>query len=714
MSSEDPDTISSFVTPDRNANLKKRSISSETNSPVPSRSYSPVSRQPHSPNDDTEATPFLQSFDDALGRIDSNGSNNRLPALITTYSDTSNGNSSQPLLQEDGSYHIHRPIPSSSPSKSIPLRRPHSLSEDRRRFSYFRRYEQYDRSEGSLVVCQPIPDPYRIFNEITKSVAYHLKSFGTSIYLASPPASQFLKGTLSRFLQIAVALTVIITFLLYVRLTGKFPSSSLVSEVPDQVWFTNKFRHTIPDTMEPSIALWNQDANPKKDDYFAKLSKKSSKFTTDTVYEKDSAMIPLIAEFHTHTNYSDGSMSPEQVVDWAIAYGFHVLFVTDHNNLEGGLKAQEYALNHRRNEILVIPGIEYTCCRIHMNLVGLSKKDLMLYDTDSNGEHVFKNENGKKVKSKSTKDREDEIRTDEEAASLAFLTPPSSNPSDEDLKRAIDETHRRGGLVFVNHIPWSLSTEYSRQVPTIQRHPTLEQLVEWGVDGTESVSGGVLDLPSIRFTEKLGMPYVTATDLHSPDVVPTAWTVLNVPRQRIPRAFLNMLSHKVNQDQVIMDTQSKFQALENEDSQLSHIAKYISSPEAENNENAVSAKEIEEASTNLTQTILNLLRSRTPGSTNFYYSPIGPPERVYPVENTPIWDWAIPLAYLDFTYFWSENNGMYSFVSGFCHERVFKLHYTRIFAFLVWACSAFAIEEAVRYIVVIGINLFKARNSPHY
>lgn len=64
-------------------------------------------------------------------------------------------------------------------------------------------------------------------------------------------------------LQIAVALTVIITFLLYVRLTGKFPSSSLVSEVPDQVWFTNKFRHTIPDTMEPSIALWNQDANPK-------------------------------------------------------------------------------------------------------------------------------------------------------------------------------------------------------------------------------------------------------------------------------------------------------------------------------------------------------------------------------------------------------------------------------------------------------------------
>lgn len=85
-------------------------------------------------------------------------------------------------------------------------------------------------------------------------------------------------------------------------------------------------------------------------------------------------MIPLIAEFHTHTNYSDGSMSPEQVVDWAIAYGFHVLFVTDHNNLEGGLKAQEYALNHRRNEILVIPGIEYTCCRIHMNLVGLSKK----------------------------------------------------------------------------------------------------------------------------------------------------------------------------------------------------------------------------------------------------------------------------------------------------------------------------------------------------
>lgn len=55
-------------------------------------------------------------------------------------------------------------------------------------------------------------------------------------------------------------------------------------------------------------------------------------------------------------------MSPEQLVEWAIAYGYTAIAVTDHNNIEGGLRAKAYAEDKGYNEstILVIPGVEYT------------------------------------------------------------------------------------------------------------------------------------------------------------------------------------------------------------------------------------------------------------------------------------------------------------------------------------------------------------------
>lgn len=402
-----------------------------------------------------------------------------------------------------------------------------------------------------------------------------------------------------RFARYVLTLTIVITTILLLQLKNGLPPRALVSEVPDQVWFTDKFNLTIPQSLGANIALWN---------------------TEDT--RKDKA-VPVIAEFHTHTTFSDGAMSPAQVVDWAIAYGYNVLFVTDHNTLEGGLKAQEYALRNRSAEIHVVPGIEYTCCRIHMNLVGL------------------KEQKPKKKKS--------------------YLTPPSKWPSDEELQLAIQETHERGGLVFVNHIPWSLSTEYGRQVPTIQIHPTLEQLVAWGVDGFEVVSEGTLDLPTLRFVEKHGMPYVTATDLHAPDVAPTAWTVLNMARSTIPPRLLPRFANE--------------SAIASTPPPTSNYTELLASANA------------------FSDAIVDLLRARAPSSTNFYYAPIGPAPRVYPVDNAR-WDWYAPLAALDFTYFWSESKGMYSFVDGFCHERVFTFHYTRVAAFIFWAALLFVIVEA--------------------
>ena len=56
------------------------------------------------------------------------------------------------------------------------------------------------------------------------------------------------------------------------------------------------------------------------------------------------------------------AMSPEQMVEWAIAYGYTAVVVSDHNNIYGGLVAKEYAEHkgYDKSTILVIPAVEYT------------------------------------------------------------------------------------------------------------------------------------------------------------------------------------------------------------------------------------------------------------------------------------------------------------------------------------------------------------------
>jgi hypothetical protein len=70
----------------------------------------------------------------------------------------------------------------------------------------------------------------------------------------------------------------------------------------------------------------------------------------------------VLLETHSHSYYSDGAMSPEQIVEWAIAYGYTAVVVSDHNTVEGGLRAQKYAEDngYDENTILVIPAVEYT------------------------------------------------------------------------------------------------------------------------------------------------------------------------------------------------------------------------------------------------------------------------------------------------------------------------------------------------------------------
>jgi len=61
------------------------------------------------------------------------------------------------------------------------------------------------------------------------------------------------------------------------------------------------------------------------------------------------------ADLHVHTNYSDGTFSPEKVVETALGLGLKVIAITDHDCVEGVTPSIEAASG---KDLEVIPGIE--------------------------------------------------------------------------------------------------------------------------------------------------------------------------------------------------------------------------------------------------------------------------------------------------------------------------------------------------------------------
>ncbi|WP_034170857.1 PHP domain-containing protein [Acinetobacter sp. YZS-X1-1] len=60
-------------------------------------------------------------------------------------------------------------------------------------------------------------------------------------------------------------------------------------------------------------------------------------------------------DLHTHSNISDGTLSPQQLVEAAVGKFIHTLALTDHDTMDGLVLAEEAAKNH---EIKIISGVE--------------------------------------------------------------------------------------------------------------------------------------------------------------------------------------------------------------------------------------------------------------------------------------------------------------------------------------------------------------------
>ena len=88
----------------------------------------------------------------------------------------------------------------------------------------------------------------------------------------------------------------------------------------------------------------------------------------------------MLADLHVHSIYSDGTLSPAEIVSRAVRNGVGLLAVCDHNVIEGSLKTAPLA---RKAGIAFLPGVE-----IDSMLLGLDTH-ILCYGADFTDENLL-------------------------------------------------------------------------------------------------------------------------------------------------------------------------------------------------------------------------------------------------------------------------------------------------------------------------------------
>ena len=100
----------------------------------------------------------------------------------------------------------------------------------------------------------------------------------------------------------------------------------------------------------------------------------------------------MLAELHCHTNYSRGTKilheglhTPEQMVRHARRLGIGCLAITDHNKIEGALRAEKLS---KKYGVIVIPGEEVTTRSGHLIALGISSEIPPMLSLDETLENI--------------------------------------------------------------------------------------------------------------------------------------------------------------------------------------------------------------------------------------------------------------------------------------------------------------------------------------
>lgn len=81
----------------------------------------------------------------------------------------------------------------------------------------------------------------------------------------------------------------------------------------------------------------------------------------------------LRVDFHSHTKFSDGGLTPQELIDRAVNFQLDVLAITDHDTVSGLAVAQNH-IDDNQLPITLVRGIEISCAwqSFEIHIVGLN------------------------------------------------------------------------------------------------------------------------------------------------------------------------------------------------------------------------------------------------------------------------------------------------------------------------------------------------------
>ncbi len=207
---------------------------------------------------------------------------------------------------------------------------------------------------------------------------------------------------------------------------------------------------------------------------------------------------------HCHTNFSDGSLSPQGLADGLAAAGVQYVALTDHDTVDG---ISELQVALRKHHISLIPGVEIT------TYWGETEVHILAYGIDTNHQQLAVTLHSlRQSQDLGTHSIAASIRRKGDGARLETTLKSADTPNGRlDIQEALALIHRAGGLAFMAH-PYALHAELT------QLEAAVEQLKAWGLDGLEVFYTAYTPIQRQELeslAQKLGLLMSAGTDAHS-------------------------------------------------------------------------------------------------------------------------------------------------------------------------------------------------------
>ncbi len=274
-------------------------------------------------------------------------------------------------------------------------------------------------------------------------------------------------------------------------------------------------------------------------------------------------------DMHLHTYYSDGTLSPTEVVQRAVNRGIKILAITDHDGFDGVAEALDAG---EQLGVLVIPGIEFSSNMLGEELNGsppnyagdIINMHILGYEIDIQNVQLSKavekirrqrkdrnekllaefNRLGYRILEEDLRQREGQdyagkpnfalalvkkgyIKTTKEASTPGhFLRHPNVRRIHREkihVREAISLINDAGGYAVLAHpmkvrFPESAGADVFEQL-----EPLLDQLREWGLAGMEchySTHTAEEAARLVEMAESRGLLITSGSDFHGPDFDP--------------------------------------------------------------------------------------------------------------------------------------------------------------------------------------------------